>query len=182
MPGRRITADAPPPIIDQPPTAPPQEPSEGTVLPEEESRRLVGPSPANKLTELQDAERVSFATLLACGQMSDEINVMDHTVVIENLDTNDDLMVGMFTKDFVGTDAYQRAWQLATVACGIRTIDTRPVYTPLVENATDQHMFDETVKRLGKYRPVVITEIYRAILALDVEFEELREKLGKQNG
>lgn len=183
MPGRRITADNPPPVLDPPPQGIPEDLPPGTVTTEAgETRRVVGQSASSRLTELTEAERTTFSTLLSCGQMATEIDVMGFPVTIENLDTNDDLMVGQFAKDYLGSDAYQRAWQLATVACGIRTIEGRPVYTPMIENPSDQHMFNETVKRLGKYRPVVITEIYTEILKLDLEFGELRETLVKPNG
>lgn len=181
MAGRRLTADAPPPIVDQLP--PGEELPDGTVVTESgETRLIVGDSVSSRITELSDKDRVDFSTLLTCGQISGELNVMDHAVAIENLDTLDYLMCGKFTKEYVGTDAYQWAHQLATVACGIRTVDGRPVYTAHTENATPQHHFDETVKRLRHFRPVVIVEIYHEICKLDVEFDELRTKLGKQNG
>jgi hypothetical protein len=43
-------------------------------------------------------------------------------------------------------------------------------------------MFHEKVSRLRKYMPIVITKIYHQILALDGEFFELAQKLGKLDG
>lgn len=181
MPGRRITAE-PPPYVDDP--LPPGAPAhQGSFMaPPEEDRRLVDAEPAEEVTTLTLDERMQFSTLLSCGKRSKSIDVMGHEVAIENLDTDDDLRVGLFCKPYMGSEAYERAYQLATCAAGVRSLGGRPLYTPLEESPSPNAVFDEKISKLGKYRPVVITEIYRAIGMLDIEFAELATRLGKLKG
>jgi hypothetical protein len=163
------------------PTAvPPQAPVES---PAEESRRLVAdPTPVEQVWEPTPEERQQFVSLLTCGKKSKVIDVMGHSVGIESLNTDDDLHVGVFTKEYLGTEAYARAVQLANSAAAIRTIDGSLVYTPLSPNETKNAIFDAKVEKLSQYHPAVITEIYREVLLLDSEFVKLAIKLGKLKG
>jgi len=134
------------------------------------------------VTELSDEERLWFEALLTVGRRSKTITVLGHEVVIQNLNTDDDLRIGLFCKEFQGAPpADSRAYQLATCAAGIRSVDGSPLYQPLGNNS-DQEAFDQKLSRLREYYPVVITQIYREILSLDGEFMELAQKLGKLNG
>jgi hypothetical protein len=170
-------------LIQEPTIRPPQ-----SLAPENEEREKIA-TPEQEIaaggeviTELTDEERGWFETLLTVGRRSRTVTVMGHEVVIQNLNTDDDLRIGLFCKEFQGAPpADARAYQLATCAAGIRTVDGLPVYQPLGETS-DQEMFDQKVARLRKYYPVVITQIYREILSLDGEFMELAQKLGKLKG
>ena len=135
-----------------------------------------------EITALDDEERMWFETLLTVGRRSKTITVMGHEVVIQNLNTDDDLRIGLFCKDFQGAPpADSRAYQLATCAAGVRSVDGLPLYQPLGETS-EQEAFDQKLLRLRQYYPVVITQIYREILSLDGEFMELAQKLGKLKG
>lgn len=189
MAGRRITATPVPPEMvlsdgDDSLVAPPEEfPDEPVVVATEEDRQKVEDAPAEVVTELTDEERVWFTTLLTCGRRHKIITVMgDHKVAIQTLNSDDDLRIGLYTKDFKDSDAYPRAYQIAVCAAGIRTIDNRPLYQPISEEEDDGAVFAEKVSRMSKFYPVVITEIYRAIMDLDNEFAELARKLGKLSG
>jgi hypothetical protein len=181
---QRLTAE-PPPFI--PPQEIPDLPPTAAEMPLEEefteTRRLVGgPVEDEGVFTPTDDERAQFVSLMTCGKKTKVIDVMGHSVGIESLNVDDDLRVGMFTKDFLGSDAYSRSIQVATCAAGIRTIDGRLFYTALSEDETTESIFAAKVTKLLKYRPVVITEIYREVLNLDVEFVELALKLGKLKG
>lgn len=186
MAGRRITATPVPPEMIQDeviPLAPPEEfPMIDSPPEEEEDREKVAPE-TEEITELTDEERTWFSTLLNCGKRHKIITVMgDHKVAIQTLNSDDDLRIGMYTKEFKDSDAYPRAYQIAVCAAGIRTIDNRPLYQPITEDEDENAVFVEKVNRMRKFYPVVITEIYRAIMDLDTEFAELARKLGKLNG
>ncbi len=191
MAGQRIppkapkVGGAPPPPID--PDIRPPEPF--LSFAEEEGERIrvdtedtETPAEEDPVTELTDEERRWFDTLLTVGRRSKTISVCGHSVVIQNLNTDDDLRIGLFCRDYLGAaPADTRAYQLATCAAGIRSVDGQPLYQPLGD--TDpQEIFDQKLDRLRKYYPVVITQIYREILALDGEFIELAQKLGKPVG
>lgn len=151
--------------------------------PEEEDRRKVDESSEEEVTELTDEERTWFSSLLTCGRRYKTITVMgDHKVAIQTLTGDDDLRIGLYTKSFRDSDAYPRAYQIAVCAAGIRTVDDRPLYQPITESEDADAVFAEKLERMRKFYPVVITEIYRAIIELDGEFAELARKLGKLSG
>jgi hypothetical protein len=150
--------------------------------PIEETRRLVADTQSDDITALSEQDRHSFDTLLSCGRRSKTIEVMGHKVSIESLNVDDDLRIGMFTKDYRESDAFARAVQVATVAAGIRTINNRPIVPGALSPEATQANFQAKVDKLVTYYPIVITEIYREILNLDAEFADLALKLGKLKG
>lgn len=184
MAGRRITATPVSPgmtLEDTPaPLAPPEE---FPVSNEPISVAEDVVAPEDPVTELTDEERTWFSTLLTCGRRHKTITVMgDHAVAVQTLNADDDLRIGIFTKQYKDSDAYPRAYQIAVCAAGIRTVDGRPLYQPITEDEDADAVFAEKVERMRKFYPVVITEVYRAIMDLDTEFAELSRKLGKLNG
>lgn len=150
----------------------------------EEKRRKVDEEIVQEVvTDLTDDERTWFAALMTCGRRHKIIPIMgDHKVGIQTLTAEDDLRIGLYTKQYKDSDAYPRAYQIAVCASGIRTVDSRPLYQPITEDEDEQAVFTEKVERMSKFYPVVVTEIYRAIMELDGEFAELARKLGKLNG
>lgn len=184
MPGQRLT---PPGETSPDSDAAELRPPEPFYSDEETREKVATPeqeiaAEGEPVTELSEEERGWFEALMTIGRRSKSINVMGHTVVIQNLNTDDDLRIGLFCKEFQGAPpADARAYQLATCAAGVREVDGAPLYQPLGE--TDpQEIFDQKLSRLRSYYPVVITQIYREILALDGEFMELAQKLGKLAG
>ncbi len=119
---------------------------------------------------------------MSCGKRTKVIEVLGHSVGIESLNVDDDLRIGLFTKEYRESDAYARAVHIGTCAAGVRTIDGRLLYTPISEDETPESVFQAKVTKLLKFYPVSITEIYREILNLDAEFGELAMKLGKLKG
>jgi hypothetical protein len=193
MPPRRLTTEPSfidPQVIPEPPTIPsiPDPRLDATkssgAPPEEfvETRRVVGTQTGEEVTELTAEERASFASLMSCGKRSKTIDVLGHTVVIESLNNDDDIQIGMFTKEYKDSDAYARAVHVGTCAAGIRTVDGRPLYNTISTDETSTSIFRAKVNQLLKYHPISVTEIYREILNLDAEFAELAIKLGKLKG
>lgn len=155
--------------------------------PQGESRRLVGEPVADApngrdeqvVWSPEPNERAQFATLLTCGKSSKVVDVMGHAVGIESLNVDDDLFIGTFTKDYLGTEAYARAVQLATCAAGVRTVDGTLLYQSLSPSEPRETAFKVRLETLRQYHSSVIMGIYPHILGLDVEFGALLEKLGK---
>ena len=154
----------------------------GPTVPEEETRRLVSDTQGEDITELSDEDRHAFDSLLTCGKRTKTIEVMGHKVTIESLNVDDDLRIGLWTKDYRDSDAYARAIQVATCAAGVRAINNRPLYQSLSSDESTNAIFQIKADKLSGYYPIVITEIYRAILDLDAEFADLAIKLGKLKG
>lgn len=156
-----------------------------------ETRRLVGQPLADAPDGRDDGpapeavwnpdpdERAEFASLLTCGKRAKMVDVMGHPVGIESINVDDDLLIGLFTKDYLGTESYARAVQLATCAAGVRTVDGVPLYQSLTPGEPTETAFRARLEILRKYHSSVIMGIYPHILNLDVEFGALLEKLGK---
>jgi hypothetical protein len=179
----------PPPNLSDPIIVPPQLPSPEQFVPEEfpeEERRVVGELITEEVegndpvVELTEEERSLFRTLMTVGKRSKVISVMEHSVLIETLNVDDELRVGLACKDYEGSKAFARAYQLAICAASIREVDGIALYQSLSENTDPTELFDKKIEKLKQYYPVVLYKIYRGILDLEQEFAELVGKLGKQ--
>jgi hypothetical protein len=137
---------------------------------------------AEEITELSERELGLFRQLITVGQRSKTVDVLGHTVVVQNLRVSDDLRIGLYCRDYEGTKMEQRAYQLAVCAAGIKTVNGNPIYQPLTGAEGEDEIFRVKAEKLKDYYPVVITRIYRAIMDLDQEFVELAVKLGKLEG
>ena len=151
------------------------EPKEGE-LPEE-------PEEEEKVTELTPAERQLFSSLLTLGRMTDIVDVFGHPVEIESLSVGDDQRIGLYCKEYQDAPpADSRSYQIAVCAAGVRQLDHKPLYQPLSDEESAQSIFVKRAAEIEKLYPAVVTEIYRAIMNLDIKFAELLDKLGKQKG
>ena len=157
-----------------------------------EDRRIVGDlepdtaptaSTEPEVTELTDEERRDFASLMTCGRRSKTITIMGHPVVIQTLTTADEMRVGLFTKKYGDTQlGFQRAYQVAVCAAGIREVQGKPLNPSLREITSDDEAFDKAAEAVQEFYPIVVTQVYQAIMDLEREFAELAIKLGKLNG
>jgi hypothetical protein len=155
-----------------------------------ESRRIVGepieapePAPETEVTVLTDQERRDFASLMTCGRRSKTITIMGHPVVIQTLNTADEMRVGLYTKAYADTQlGFQRAYQVGVCAAGIREVQGKPLSSSLREITSDDEIFDKSVEAVQEFYPIVVTQVYQAIMDLEREFAELAIKLGKLSG
>ena len=177
------------PAVDPELTPPPPRPA-----PEGEDRRIAAseavleeeerPLPeAVPVTELTDQERIDFASLMTCGRRSKTITVMGHPVVIQTLNTADEMRIGLYTKPYLETQVgFQRAYQVGVCAAGIREVQGKPLFNSLREITSEDEIFDKSVEEVRKFYPIVVAQIYQAIMDLEREFAELAIKLGKLTG
>jgi hypothetical protein len=188
----------PPPNLSDPLIVPPEIhpvsfPSPEAVIAqeeilEEETRRVVGEivteevETEDPVVELTDEERSLFRSLMTVGKRVKTLAVMDHSVLIETLNIDDELQIGLACREFEGTKAFARAYQLAVCAAALKEVDGIPLYQPLSEEVEPSEVFTKKLEKLKKYYPVVLYKIYRGVLDLEQEFAELVEKLGKQQG
>jgi hypothetical protein len=171
------------------PNPPLAEPDESEAVgppagaPIEEDRHLLGePVKAEEPPELSPEEQVMFASLLTCGRRSKTLRLMDHTVVVQTLCGDDDLRIGLFVKQYVGTFGEQRAYQIGVAAAGIRSIDGQPLVQSLYPEADNDALFDQKCTKVAQMYPTIINRIYRTVLEAEQEFVELATKLGKFDG
>lgn len=173
------------------PVDPAVEPGLAPPAPPTHDRRIVGDpieddsdSPSEPpVTELTDQERRDFAALMTCGRRSKKITVMGHPVVIQTLSTADEMRIGLFTKAYADTQlGFQRAYQVGVCAAGIREVQGKPLVSSLREITSEDEIFDKKVEAVSEFYPIVVTQIYQAIMDLEREFAELAIKLGKLSG
>jgi hypothetical protein len=136
-----------------------------------------------EVTELTIQERQDFTSLMTCGRRSKKISVMGHSVVIQTLKTGDEMRVGLYTKKYLESQlGFQRAYHVAVCAAGIREVQGKPLFKELREVTDEDEIFDKSVAAVMEYYPIVVTQIYQAIMDLEREFAELAIKLGKLKG
>ena len=115
--------------------------------------------------------------------MTDIVDVFGHPVEIESLSVGDDQRIGLYCKEYQDAPpADSRSYQIAVCAAGVRQLDHKPLYQPLSDEESAQSIFVKRAAEIEKLYPAVVTEIYRAIMNLDIKFAELLDKLGKQKG
>lgn len=151
-----------------------------------ENRRIVGElvevedqEPEDERLVLTHEERQNFATLVNVGRRIKTVNVADHQVTVKTLKSVDEMRIGIFTKPYLDTQGFARAYQTAVCACGIVEIQGQELWGSLKEITDPDELFARNVKALGEFYPIVITQIYQAIMDLEREFAQLAIKLGK---
>lgn len=173
--------------VDEAPVDPAVEPD---LAPPTPPRRQVGelveeevPEAPPEVIELTTQERADFAALLTCGRRSKTVTIMGHPVVIQTLTTADEMRIGLYTKDYTDTQlGFQRAYQVAVCAAGVREVQGKPLFTSLRDITSEDEIFDKSAEEIKKFYPVVVTQIYQAVMDLEREFAELAIKLGKLRG
>jgi len=148
----------------------------GELLPEAETEEVA-------VDALTDEERVWMRSLFTVGRKEKIINLFDHEIKIQSLKCSDELRIGLYTKEYKGTDFYSRAYQVGTCAAGIVSIDGKPVAPiPLTGDLGLHSYFIEKVEALEDSYPVVISPVYEEIIKLEGEFMAIMDKLGKSPG
>lgn len=172
-------------------SAPPSIDDELTPPSRGEDRHIVGelitdeePAAEPEITELTDQERADFAALITVGRRTKKITVLDHQVVIQTLKTGDEMRIGLFTKPYLETQGFSRAYQVAVCAAGIKEVDGKPLWRPLsaAEALDEDEIFRKGVSIVEDYYPIVVSQIYQGIMELEREFADLAIKLGKLSG
>lgn len=166
------------PALDEDRPGPP--PGDRRVVGEVETEEV---PPETEVTTLTDEERRDFASLMTCGRRSKTITVMGHPVVIQTLTTADEMRIGLYTRPYSdSTLGFQRAYQVAVCAAGVREVQGKPLSSSLREVTSADEVFDRSAEAVKEFYPVVVTQIYQAIMELEREFAELAVKLGKLPG
>jgi len=131
---------------------------------------------------LTSEDRINLARLLTVGRRSKTINVHGHQVVIQTLKSADEMRIGLYTKDYLDSQGFSRAYQIGVCAAGIQDIKNQPLWTALKEIDDPDEIFKRNVEALLEFYPIVISQIYQAIMDLEREYAELAIKLGKSQG
>lgn len=151
--------------------------------PDEIAEQAAAEAEESDVTELTAEERNWLQSLLTVGRREKVIQVLGHNVHIRSLMSDDELKIGLQIKDFKGSEFYARAYQVGVVAAGVKKMDGKPlVPESLFDNGEEVNDFTERFEKARKLYPLVTTEIYEAIMNLELEFRDLMVKLGKLPG
>lgn len=130
-------------------------------------------------TELTAEERDSFRDLMTVGRRTKNVTLFDHKVVLASLNVNDEVMIGQVTKEHVSSQTFPRAWQSATVAASIRSVDGEAWGQSMFADAEPEVLFREKWEKVLKMYPLVVQYLYNEVTSMEAEFAELARKLGK---
>lgn len=164
-----------------------KDPAEGVESPPEpaEPDRILVDDPEDEAPEepnhttLTSEERESFADLLTVGRRTKNVVLFDHKVVLASLNVDDEIMIGQATKEYSNSQTFPRAWQSATVAAAIRSLDGEAWGQSLYADAEASVLFEEKWSKVRRMYPLVVQALYNEVIKMEAEFAELARKLGK---
>lgn len=136
-------------------------------------------SDEEETVELTPEERQQFRTLLSIGRRTKKISIFDHSVVIRSLNCDDELRIGLYVRDHRDSTGFSRAYQCATVAASIKSVDDEVWDFGLTSEPDPDAVFERKHKKVVDLHPMVVQMIYNEITKLDLEFAELAAKVGK---
>lgn len=131
-------------------------------------------------TELSSEERESLRNLLTVGRRTKTVELFYHKIVLASLNVNDEIMIGQATKPYVDSQTFPRAWQSATVAASIRSVDGEAWGQSLYADAEPEVKFEEKWTKVRKMYPLVVQYLYNDVVQMESEFAELARKLEKR--
>lgn len=135
------------------------------------------------VTKLSEEELKWLKTFMTVGRAEKTIDILGHSVRIQTLTGGDELRVGLYEKDHIGSNFYARAHQIGYCAAGIIDVDGKCIgSTPLSEKPEKYSLFLEKAEVIEEHYPLVITMAYEAIVDLTKEFIDKMIKLGKLKG
>lgn len=158
----------------EPPKAPQSNP-----LPDFEPEIEEQEEKIDDVTELSPEERSRFQSLLTIGQTTKKVDVLGHPVVIKTMTVADELMVGLESQKYRGSEAFPRAYQSAVLAASVVTIDEKQLYVPISPEESDSEVFQKRLEKIHALYPIVVSEIYRHYMDVEKDFAQLAQKLGK---
>jgi hypothetical protein len=124
--------------------------------------------------------RDEFEGLLYIGSLRKRFQWMGHLFVIRTLTVNETLEVGLINKPYVGTLAEMKAYQAATVAASVVTVDGKALPVPVSLDLTDLEARFEYV--INHWQPITIDMLYGQIMELEAKVTEVLAALGKARG
>lgn len=130
------------------------------------------------LTEVEEDEVVD---LIYAGRKEKFFEIFGRKIHLRTLTIEEELRLSDITKQYMGTDAYPRAYRTAVVAAAIRTIDGKLLFNPISESEFDQIIVKKFEKLLDWY-PLGVDQIFARYQEMEKELFELVQKLGKSSG
>lgn len=167
---------APPPLPRQPDEGsapePPTEPEEPAQAPPETQERAKA---------FPERWRERLTGLMFLGRLEEDVEWLGHKFVIRTRTAGEQIEAGIVMQPAVGTRVEMKAWQAATVAAGLSSVDGGPLIVPLNINV-EVSLRERYEYILKNWYPPTIDVLYQRILALEVEARELVDAMGEAFG
>lgn len=123
-----------------------------------------------------------FEGLMFVGSLSKRFTWAGHRFEIRTLMTEEILEVGMVHRPYVGTLAEMKAYQAATVAACLVSVDDKPLPTPITNDPDDTLLGVRFSYVIRKWSPLVMDVVYSQYLALEQKVNEVLVAMGKASG
>ena len=135
------------------------------------------------LPEFDQRYAEDFVGLTFLGAISQEFEWIGHKFVIKTLSVDDYLAVGMLSKEYKDSAEMARAYITAVVALCIQTVDGQSLPTPIGE---EKNSYAWAYQRFNyvkaNWYPYTIDLVYRRLLDLEAQVEQVLESMGNASG
>jgi hypothetical protein len=133
------------------------------------------------LPEFDPHHRDAFEGLLFLGALTKRFYAYGHHFVIRSLMVEDMLEVALLHKEYVETLGQVKAFQTATVASALVTVDDRPIPQDVLGEGDKTPLYYR-FRYVAKYHPNLIDAIYEQQTLLEVTVSDVMEAMGKVPG
>lgn len=169
--------------LPSPPLLPPPDP--GTPLPQH------SPAPAADEGVPGEGERISvrdpdprwkqdFHGLLYLGALRGEFRYLGHKISIRTLQTSEELILALLTREHAETMGYARAHATGIAALAVEAVDGKPMPVPLGETDDKEIAWARDRYRYAqRWYPFTIDAIFDRYLELEQRAREVLQQLGK---
>ena len=134
------------------------------------------------LPEFDPQYRDAFNGLLFVGALSDQFDWLGHRFHIRTLTTGELAEVALLAKPYAGSEAALKAWQAATVAAALVTVDGKEIAIPLTSEIGDTHVAAKFRYVMDKWFPPVLDAIYERYIRLELQVRDVISAMGKASG
>lgn len=166
--------------------APPQQPGAATDPLEEAVAAHLGSAPEvaeepeeEPQPEFTEEDIETFRTLLTVGFVVKSHTVLGHTVELATTSVDDELRIGLFTKEFRDSDGYARAYQTGMVAASIRRVDGEPFVRESLTRETPEELFARKLEKARGMHPLTVSVLYQKLIEMEQAYAQMAVKLGK---
>ena len=135
---------------------------------------------ADRVVEFDPRYRETFEGLLYLGMLKKRFKWMGHEFVIRTLLTNEIVEVGVIQKPYVGTLGEMKAYQAASVAAAVLSVDGQPLPIPISDE--DSSLEARFTYVMNHWSPIIIDMLYGQCLELEQEVHKVLAAMGKAPG
>lgn len=134
------------------------------------------PDPDTVLLTKEESEE--FLSALEIGRKVQTTLVCGRRVMMKTINTDDELIIGLLIKKWVGTDSYNRAYKTALMAACTVEIDGEPLTPRAISDEEDEEVImTKKFEKCRRYYPFFVDAVYEEIIAMEQSMKPLLEKL-----